>query len=250
MRSSCERKSSVKSDRDAEASSGVAQWNGWRIPSRPCASSSRNAAHIWRIASENPNSKIAPVIVGYADCEPRSTTRHSCAPPGAYCHSPERLRQLRRVGDRAFGAVDLDRPRVHLAGRDPLRLDPQRELPPAVFGLAEQHRVVPRVAGNGLPVRAGPLAEDVGENRTHVQRHPSRAERQVDRVHAEVAQRAVSAVQHSDSLPVDRLAGVEVARVEKLRAHLEHAAEAALGDPAGDRLPARIERQLGGATDE
>ena len=53
-----------------------------------------------------------------------------------------------------------------------------------------------------------------------------------------------------DPLPVDRLRRVEVARVQELRAHLEHAAVAALGDPAEHLLSARIERQLRRAADE
>ena len=45
--------------------------------------SSTNAARIWRIASENPNSKIDPVMARYAETEPRSTTAHACRPPGS-----------------------------------------------------------------------------------------------------------------------------------------------------------------------
>jgi drug/metabolite transporter (DMT)-like permease len=45
-RSRCDSSAAVKSRCVAAASSGVAQWNGWRISPRPCASSSRNAAHI------------------------------------------------------------------------------------------------------------------------------------------------------------------------------------------------------------
>ena len=62
--SACERSAAVNSRWVVAASSGVAQWNGCRMPSRPCASSSQNAAHICCTASEKPNSKIAPVIVG------------------------------------------------------------------------------------------------------------------------------------------------------------------------------------------
>ena len=36
------------------------------------------------IASSNPNSKIAPVIDEYADCEPRSSACQACRPPGSY----------------------------------------------------------------------------------------------------------------------------------------------------------------------
>ena len=38
--------------------------------------------------------------------------------------------------------------------------------------------------------------------------------------------------------------------MEELRSHLEDPAEAPLGEPAGDRLAAGVEGQLGGAADE
>ena len=46
-----ERRAAVKSRWVAAASSGVAQWKGWCIPSRPWPSSSQNAAHICSTAS-------------------------------------------------------------------------------------------------------------------------------------------------------------------------------------------------------
>src|SRR5437762_2474765 len=66
----------------------------------------------------------------------------------------------------------------------------------------------------------------------------------------ENAQAAVLAVELGAAFPVDRLRRVEVARVQKLRAHLEHTSVAPLANEAEDLLPAGIERELGRATDE
>ena len=67
---------------------------------------------------------------------------------------------------------------------------------------------------------------------------------------AEVAQAAVLAVELGPAFPVDRLVRIEVARVQKLRAHLEHTAEAAFVDEAEHLLTAREERELGRTADE
>jgi hypothetical protein len=69
-------------------------------------------------------------------------------------------------------------------------------------------------------------------------------------MHAEVAHAAVGAVEMRPPLPVDRLAGIEVARVQEGGADLEHAPEAALGDPAPGLLAAGVERQLRGDAHE
>jgi hypothetical protein len=72
----------------------------------------------------------------------------------------------------------------------------------------------------------------------------------MDGVQPEIAHAAVLAVELRLPLPVDRLARVEVARVQEERAHLQHPAEPPLGDPARDLLPTREERELRGAADE
>ena len=72
----------------------------------------------------------------------------------------------------------------------------------------------------------------------------------MERVHPEVAQAAVLAVEARLPLPVDRLVRVEVARVEEERPHLEHAPVPPLGDEAPDLLAARVERELGRAAHE
>ena len=64
---------------------------------------------------------------------------------------------------------------------------PEREGPAVLLRLAEEDGVVPRVAGGGPAVAVGALADDIREDRAHVPGEPARAERQVERVHAEVA---------------------------------------------------------------
>ena len=121
---------------------------------------------------------------------------------------------------------------------------------PSCFRLAEEEGVVPRVAGSrpAEPVRA--FANDVGEDRAHVAREPAGAQRQVQGVHAEVAHDPVLAVLRGAALPVDRLRRIEIAGVQKGRAHLEHPPVATLGDPAPHALPSGVERKLRGAADE
>ena len=116
--------------------------------------------------------------------------------------------------------------------------------------LAEEHGVVPRVAGRGATRTVRALGEDVGEDRAHVARHPPRPQGQVQRVQTEVAHHAVLAVQLRAALPVDRLARVEVAGVQEERAHLEHAPVAALADEARHFLPSGEEGELGRAAHE
>ena len=72
----------------------------------------------------------------------------------------------------------------------------------------------------------------------------------MERVHAEIAHASVLAVELGAALPVDRLGRVQVAGVQKLGTHLEHAAEAALADEAQGLLAPGEERKLGGAAYE
>ena len=97
--------------------------------------------------------------------------------------------------------------------------------------LAGQDRVVPRLAGDHLPVGSGTLGDDLGEQRAHVAGAPAEAQRQVHRVHAEVADAAVFAAGGDAALPVDRLVRVEVAAMPVAALDLEDAPEAALLRP-------------------
>jgi hypothetical protein len=72
----------------------------------------------------------------------------------------------------------------------------------------------------------------------------------VERVHAEVSERAVGAVGLRAALPVDWLVRIEVARVQKERANLDRTSEAPLRDPAPHLLAAGEERHLRGAAHE
>ena len=115
---------------------------------------------------------------------------------------------------------------------------------PAVLRLAEEDGVVPRVARRRAAGSVRPLGHHVRQDRPYVLRRPAGAERQVEGVHAEIAETAVRAVQLRPPLPVDRLLRVEVAGVEKERANLDHATEPALPDEARDLLAAWIEGEL------
>ena len=149
-----------------------------------------------------------------------------------------------------LGAVDLDRPGVHVAGGDALGLDPQRELVALVLGPAEQDGVVGGVARDRPAAAVRPLREDVGQHGAHVERRPAGPQRQVEGVHAEVAETAVGAVRLGAALPAHGLAGIEVTRVQEQRAHLDRPAELARGDPAPDRLSAGEEGHLRRAAHE
>ncbi len=220
------------------------------MPSLPWASSSRKAAHIWRTASEKPDSKIAPGDGGIGGLGTEVEDAPGLRRAGLVGEPAERLGLLGRKRHRSVGAVHLDDPRVRLARRDPLRLDPEREGLAVLLRLTKKKRVVPGVAGSRSTAPVGSLPDDVGEDRAHVLRVPARAKRQVERVHPEVAHDPVLAVLGRASLPVDRLPRIEVARVQESRAHLEHAPVAALGDPAPDALSSRVEGKLRGAADE
>src|SRR5206468_10529505 len=124
-----------------------------------------------------------------------------------------RLRQLRRERDRALGPVDLGHPRVRLARRNPLRLDPQWKADVALSSLAEKDSVVPGVAGGPASCAIRPLLHNIGEDRANVLGHPARAQGKVERVHAEIAQAPIPAVELGAALPVDRLLRAEVARL-------------------------------------
>ena len=240
----------MKSRCVAAASSGVAQWNGRRIPS-PCASSSRNAAHIWRIASEKPNSKIAPVRCGYAETGAEIDRLPRLRPARLVLHPAQRLRVLGRVRDRAVGAVDLDRPRVRLAGRDALRLDAERERVPLVLGLAQQHGVVPRVARRPCrrrrPGRSGTTSDRIA--RTFAGAQPARSGRW-SACMPRSPMTAVLAVESRPALPVDRLRPGRGRWSGGTARAPRSAPEPALRDEARDLLAAGIERQLGRAPDE
>ena len=122
-----------------------------RSPSAP-SRSARKAAHICRIASEKPNSKIAPVVVANADWLPISML----LPQLAAVADGEALDHLRAGGgelDAAVHAERADPPRVHLARGDPLGREREREA-----GVGVDRGVVPRVAADGLAVGAGALA--------------------------------------------------------------------------------------------
>ena len=176
----CDSSAAVKSRCVAAASSGVAHRNGWRIPSTPCSSSSRYAAHIWRIASEKPNSKIAPVIVGYAETEPRSTRLPGLRAARRVLHHAQRLRLLRGVRDRACPCRRSRSPRC--SSRRERSASSRSEAGTHAVGalhVAEQHRVVPGVARHRPAAPVGPLRNDVADRiaRTSRGAHPARSGR-------------------------------------------------------------------------
>ena len=109
-----------------------------------------------------------------------------------------------------------------------------------VLGLAEQDARCPRCrTATGSPSGPGRSATTFERiARTFRGSQPARSGRWSACMPRSPRQ-PYSPLQRRDPLPVDRLARVEVARVEELRAHLEHAAVAPLGDPAADLLAAR-----------
>src|SRR5690606_30731587 len=99
-------------------------------------------------------------------------------------------------------------------------------------------------AGDHLAAGAGPLGDDVREQRADVLRAPAGAEWDVHDVQPEVAHAAVLAVRLDAALPVDRLLRVEVAGVPEIRLHVYDAPEAPLQRPARDLVRAGVEREL------
>jgi hypothetical protein len=119
--------------------------------------------------------------------------------------------------------VARDPPGVHVPGRDAERAQRQREA-----HVAQQGGVVDRVAGCRLAgLRVGALGDEVAELRVDRGRPPAEAQRQVGHVHAEVAHHANRAAELLPALPVDRLAAIEVARVQEVVLDVDDVAERA-----------------------
>jgi len=116
----------------------------------PCTSSSKNAAHICKDRSLNPNSKNFPVIVGYALSYPTSLWCQSLRPPGL-------VRQVRTV----FGylvlycaessASNSDVPCIAFTRRNAFRGESHWESLAIHRNFAKQNSIVPVSQGTGWP---------------------------------------------------------------------------------------------------
>ena len=242
----------MKSRCVAAASSGVAQWNGCRIPSRAVGE---------LVEERGPHLEDR---VGEAELEDRagdrrvrrdsSRGRSSATPARRPARSPSaaassgassctrssprcrRSRSPRCSSRRARSASSRS-----AAGTSRRRLD-----------LAEQHGVVPGVARHRLarPVRAARGRRWRGSRARSRGAQPARSGRWSACMPRSPMQ-PYSPFEARDPLPVDRLARVEVARVQEQRAHLDHAAEAAArAIQRATCLAARVEGQLRRAADE
>src|SRR3954447_5145397 len=147
--------------------------------------------------------------------------------------------------DAAVHAEGAEAPRVHLARRDPLGGEREREA-----GVGVDRGVVPRVAGDGLAVRAGALADDVLEHGVEALGSPTEPQREVQDVHAEVVHHTRAAAELGLALPVDRLGAVEVAGVQERVLGLDQLSQRAAADRVVREQGAREVGHLARAADE
>ena len=161
---------------------------------------------------------------------------------------------VRVVGGEAGGhvqAVDLVFDGIGTAGGHALHLHLHGEaVAGGVLGLAEQNRVVPRLAGHGRAVGTGALRHEVGQLGAYRPRADAQMEGQVLGVNAQVAHAAVVAVDIAHALPVDGLVQIHVRGMADGEARLDDAAEGALAVPFHHLLHGGIVGKLAGAAHE
>src|SRR6185436_19970638 len=107
----------------------------------------------------------------------------------------------------------------------------------------------PGLARDLAALAVGPLRDDLVQMGEDATRLPAGAEGNVERVHAQVPEAAVLPVHLDHPLPVDRLVGIEVARMHEAAVHFDDAAEAVLLDRLDDPLRTGRERELRRAAD-
>ena len=145
----------------------------------------------------------------------------------AALEQPERFRFLRAETGAAVGAEHFNEPRVGFSGREPFHLQSHRHFLAVDEHFGVQHRVVPRVARRDAAFAVGALRVNFLQLRVNAERLPAEAKRHVDDVHAKVAHHADLAAGFDLALPIDRLVGVEIARVPETGADFQDATELA-----------------------
>ena len=88
------------------------------------------------------------------------------------------------------------------------------------------------------------------DSSAHVGRQPAKAQRDMQRVHAQVAQAPILAVELQQAFPIDRLVGIQIAAVPQAAFHLDDLAEAPFPDVFDDLVRAGEEGKLRRAAGE
>ena len=229
----------------------------FRLGGRKAAETAGQAAQLAHIRGEHLEQRIREPKLKDAprdDGVERPLPHHQPRPRLLAAHGLRIAHGVGVVGGEAGGhvqAVDLVLDRVGAAGGHALHLHLHGEaVAGGVLGLAEQNRVVPRLAGHGRAVGAGALGHEVGQLGAHRQRADAQMEGQVLGVDAQVAHAAVVAVDGAHALPVDGLVQIHVRGMADGEARLDDAAEGPLAVPFHHLLHGGIVGKLAGAAHE